>query len=347
MALLDRSEPTEPSRRGDTARPIARRSGPALGKSLLGLALVLALLAGVGAVYQAVATGRAQRAQPAPGAMVDVGGHRLHIACSGAGSPTVVLDAALGNMSAHWAWVQQEIARTTRVCAYDRAGLGWSELRPGPRDAAHIAGELHTLLGNAGIPGPYVMVGHSFGGLYTQLYAARYADEVAGVVLVESSHPEQFTRLPDGPKNYDMARRLYTVAPVLARLGAVRLFGLSDPPAGLPAEQRAQIDACAGSTRHAATTAEEFRAAPDTIRQAGALRGLGNLPLAVVSAAEQRPRLARPAERTRRSVDQQHPPCDQRSDPHVRRRRPDHARMTSAAIVEVVDAVRTDRPIAR
>ena len=165
------------------ARTIARRCG----KALLGLVLVLALLAGVGAVYQAVATGRAQRAQPAPGVLVDVAGHRLHLACVGEGSPTVVLDAALGNMSAHWALVQQEVARTTRVCTYDRAGLGWSEPGPGPRDAAHITSELHTLLANAGIPGPYVMVGHSFGGLYTQLFAARYADQVAAVVLVESS----------------------------------------------------------------------------------------------------------------------------------------------------------------
>jgi pimeloyl-ACP methyl ester carboxylesterase len=217
------------------------------------LVLVLALLAGAGVVYQAVATGRAQRAQPAPGAMVDVGGHRLHIACVGQGGPTVVLDAALGNMSAHWARVQQEVARTTRVCAYDRAGLGWSEPGPGPRDADHITSELHTLLGNAGIPGPYVMVGHSFGGLYTQLFAARYPEQVAGVVLVESSHPQQFTRLPDGPQNYEMARRMYTIAPVLARLGVVRLFDLSAPPADFPVGQRAQIEAWAGSTRHVAT----------------------------------------------------------------------------------------------
>jgi hypothetical protein len=150
MTLLDRSEPVTPPTRGGTARTIARRSG----KALLGLVLVLALLAGVGAVYQAVATGRAQRAQPAPGAMVDVAGHRMHLACVGEGSPTVILDAALGNMSAHWALVQQEVARTTRVCTYDRAGLGWSEPGPSPRDAAHITSELHTLLGNAGIPGP-------------------------------------------------------------------------------------------------------------------------------------------------------------------------------------------------
>src|ERR671921_1872493 len=149
MALLDRSGPGALPTRGGTARTIARRCGKALGRSLLGLVLVLVLLAGVGAVYQAVATGRAQRAQPAPGVLVDVGGHRLHIACSGVGSPTVILDAALGNMSAHWAWVQQEVARTTRVCAYDRAGLGRSEPGPEPRDAAHITSELHTLLGNA------------------------------------------------------------------------------------------------------------------------------------------------------------------------------------------------------
>jgi pimeloyl-ACP methyl ester carboxylesterase len=264
MTLLGRSEPTRPSIRGCTARTIAPRSG----KALLGLVLVLALLAGAGAVYQAVATGRAQRVQPAPGVLVDVGAHRLHLACIGEGSPTVVLDAALGNMSTHWALVQQEVARTTRVCAYDRAGLGWSEPGPGPRDAAHITSELHTLLGNAGIPGPYVMVGHSFGGLYTQLYAARYADQVAGVVLVEASHPQQFIRPPDGQQNYEQARRLYTIAPVLAWLGVVRLFDLSAPPPGLPAGQRAQIDAWAGSTRHFATTAEEFRAAPDTMAQA-------------------------------------------------------------------------------
>jgi len=122
--------------------------------------------------------------------MVDVGGHRLHIACRGEGGPTVVLDAALGNMSTHWTWVQQELAQTGRVCAYDRAGLGWSEPGPEPRDARQVTSELHALLTNASIPGPYVMVGHSFGGLYAQLYAARYPDQVAGVVLVESSHPQ-------------------------------------------------------------------------------------------------------------------------------------------------------------
>src|SRR3712207_6971469 len=115
------------------------------GKALLWLVIVVLVLAVVGAIYQAIATQRAEQAHPPPGEMVDVGGHRLHIACRGEGGPTVVLDAALGNMSTHWTWVQQELAQTGRVCAYDRAGLGWSEPGPEPRDARQVTSELHAL----------------------------------------------------------------------------------------------------------------------------------------------------------------------------------------------------------
>jgi pimeloyl-ACP methyl ester carboxylesterase len=340
---MHRPEPTRPSSHGGTRRTIARRAG----KAILGLVLVVALLAGVGAVYQAVATGRAQRAQPAPGVLVDVGGHRMHIACIGEGGPTVVLDAALGNMSAHWALVQQEVARTTRVCAYDRAGLGWSETGPGPRDAAHITSELHTLLGNAGIPGPYVIVGHSFGGLYAQLYAARYAEQVAGVVLVESSHAQQFTRLPGGQQNYQQIRWLYTVAPVLAWSGVVRLFDLSAPPPDLPAGQRAQIEAWAGSTRHVTTTADEFAATQATTAQVGAAGNLGDRPLAVVTAGQQDPNwLELQNELAALSTNSSHQVIDEATHTSVVDD-PGHAGVTSAAIVEVVDAARTDRPLAR
>jgi pimeloyl-ACP methyl ester carboxylesterase len=130
--------------------------------------------------------------------MVDVGGYSLHINCVGQGSPTVVLDAGSGGFSAQWVRVQREVSGTTRVCAYDRAGMGWSEMGPQPRDAKQITGELHTLLGKAGIEGPYVLVGHSFGGMYMQTYAARYPDEVAGVALVDSStDPDQFSQRPE------------------------------------------------------------------------------------------------------------------------------------------------------
>jgi pimeloyl-ACP methyl ester carboxylesterase len=131
--------------------------------------------------------------------MVDMGGHRLHIDCVGQGSPTVILESGLGNMSADWANVQPEVAKTTRVCTYDRAGTGWSEPGPEPRDPQQIARELHTLLGNARIDGPYVLVGQSFGGLYVRMYAARFPQEVEGMVLVDASHPDMWTRLPPEP----------------------------------------------------------------------------------------------------------------------------------------------------
>src|SRR5829696_4783556 len=173
-----------------TARRIMRR----IWRPLLGLVVVLLALAVAGATYQAIATERAERAYPPPGEMVGVGGYSLHINCVGQGNPTVLLDAGSGGFSAHWVRVQREVSDTTRVCSYDRAGMGWSEMGPEPRDARQISSELHTLLGKAGIDGPYVLVGHSFGGMYMQTYAARYPDEVAGVALVDSSSdPDQFS----------------------------------------------------------------------------------------------------------------------------------------------------------
>src|SRR5215210_6539689 len=170
--------------------------------------------------------------------MVGVGGYRLHINCVGQGNPTVVLDAGSGGMSAHWVRVQREVSGTTRVCAYDRAGMGWSEMGPDPRDAKQITSELHTLLKGAGIEGPYVLVGHSFGGMYMQTYAARYPDEVAGVVLVDSStDPDQFSHQPVMQDSHRPQKQSFAVGSQLARfgvslparLGVVRLLFKLDP----------------------------------------------------------------------------------------------------------------------
>jgi pimeloyl-ACP methyl ester carboxylesterase len=239
-----------------------------IGRALLWSAVALLALAAVGAVYQAVATERAERAYPAPGEMVDVGGYRLHIDCAGRGGPTVVLDGGAGEMSADWALVQKEVSGTTRVCAYDRAGMGWSETGPEPRDAERISGELHALLEGAGIEGPYVPAGRSFGGLYMQTYAARYPDEVAGLALVESSHPEQFSYRSVARDSNEPQERAPSVVPrlarlgvsLLARVGVVRLLSELDPASPeLPPRQRAQIDALTPSTRQVSTTALEFR----------------------------------------------------------------------------------------
>ena len=314
------------------------------GKALLWLVVVLLVLAVVGVIYQVIATQRAEQAYPPPGEMVDVGGHRLHIACVGQGSPTVVLEAALGTTSAHWVRVQREVADTARVCAYDRAGMGWSEKGPEPRDAERVTGELHALLEGAGTEGPYVLVGHSYGGVYARAYAASYPADVAGMVLVDSSHPEQFERLPDGPENYDQARRLFAVAPILARLGVIRLFDLLPVPTELPAPQRAQVEAFNPSTRQVATTAEEFRATPETTAQVRGARSLGDKPLAVVSAGKQSPAwLELQDELAALSSDSTHRVVEGATHVSLLYDRRD-AQVTSTAIFKVVEAVRNDQP---
>jgi pimeloyl-ACP methyl ester carboxylesterase len=326
---------------------MARRIMRWTGKAILWLVIALLVLAIVGAIYQTIATARAERAHPPPGKMIDVGDHRMHIDCVGQGSPTVVLDTALGAMSASWVRVQQEVSGTTRVCAYDRAGMGWSQSGPEPRDAKQVAGELHALLEGAGIDGPYVLVGHSFGGLYMQTYAARYPEEVAGVALIESSHPEQFSRLPEARDNYEQTKRLYTVASLLARIGAVRLFNLSPAPPELPQQQRAQIAALNPSTRQVSTTAQEFHATPQTTAHARSLRSLGDKPLAVVSAGTQSSGwLELQTDLATLSPNSMHRVVEGASHTSVVYERSD-AQATSAAIVEVVAAVRNDRPLAR
>lgn len=134
-----------------------------------------------------------------PGRLVDIGGYQLHISCLGKGSPTVILDAGIGGFSLDWISVQRALADKIQVCAYDRAGYGWSDPGPSPRATDRIVDELHRLLINAGLQPPFVLVGHSFGGYNVQYYAKLYPGETAGLVLVDSSHPQQAERLPDIP----------------------------------------------------------------------------------------------------------------------------------------------------
>ena len=161
---------------------------------LLGLLVTLVALAGIGATYQAIATARDARTFPPTGQLVDVGGYKLHIQCVGEGSPTVVTENGLGGSSPDWSLVQPAVSQTTRICSYDRAGSGWSEAGPTPRTSQQIATELHTLLINGRVPGPYVLVGHSAGGMHVQVYASQYPDEVAGVVLVDPTPAQLIMR---------------------------------------------------------------------------------------------------------------------------------------------------------
>lgn len=164
-------------------------------RSGLALFALITLVLAVGAVYQ-FAESRSDIAKyPAPGKLVDVGGYRLHLLCMGYGSPTVVFESGVADDSLTWSAVQPAIAKTTRTCSYDRAGYGWSDPSPKVRDAKTIAEELHTLLEDAGVSGPLILVGHSAGGLYVREYAALYRSEVDAMVLVDASAPYQYERM--------------------------------------------------------------------------------------------------------------------------------------------------------
>ncbi len=159
-----------------------------------------------------------------PGRLVDAGGLRLHLHCMGAGGPAVVFEAALGGSSISWSLIQPEVARLTRACSYDRAGFGWSEAGPMPRTAGRVADELHVLLDRGGVAPPFVLVGHSFGGLVMRIFAARHPTEVAGLVLVDPAHPEDWvTPAPKEQAKIDRGMRLCRSGSTAARFGAARL----------------------------------------------------------------------------------------------------------------------------
>lgn len=176
-----------------------RRALTGRGRWLLTPVMVFLAAASVGATVENVVAGGVESAYPAPGKTYPVGDHRLHLDCRGTGGPTVVLFNGMGEFSASWARITDPISATTRVCAYDRAGQGWSDDVASPQDAVTAAQDLHALLVAAGEHGPYVLVGHSIGGDYALTYAARYPEQVAGLVLLDSSSPEQFTRMPAYP----------------------------------------------------------------------------------------------------------------------------------------------------
>ena len=241
-------------------------------------------LAAVGGVYQAVSERLDGDTYTMPGQLVDVGGHRLHLNCTGSGSPVVVLESGGGATSSSWGWIAPAVARDTTVCTYDRAGRGWSEAASGSQDGVALATDLHTLLEQAGVKGPYVLVGHSFGGLYALNFAALYPEQVAGMVLLDSTPPDALEGLPTFPRSHALLRRANAVFPSLARVGITRVVAdLSH--AELPPVARDRERAFEATARGARSTRDEWAEAAHAMEQARALTSLGDRPLVVVTAA--------------------------------------------------------------
>src|SRR5687767_1304533 len=165
-------------------------------RALIGFAVLFMAAAVVGALYQWTLSRKELAATPSPGRLVAVGGHRLHIWCPGEGAPTVILETGLAGSSVDWGFVQPEVARFTRVCSYDRAGMGYSDPGPFPRTTRRIARELSALIERSGIDGPVVLAGASSGGLPVRLFASEYGPRAAGLVLVDASHEDQGDDVP-------------------------------------------------------------------------------------------------------------------------------------------------------
>jgi pimeloyl-ACP methyl ester carboxylesterase len=263
------------------------RQSAMTGYALLNLSIefaaLIATLAFVGTIYQVVATRVGERKYPPPGRLVDVGGYRLHIHCSGSedesGGPTVVMDAGIGECSPGWGLVQSEVARFARVCTYDRAGLGWSDSAPTARTSLQIVNELHALLTNAEIKRPYIMVGHSFGGLNMRLYASQFPEEVAGLVQVDASHEDWPIRLP----------LLIRVGLLTAPLGIPRLFARlvlsANPIFAGDSKYPSAYRAMATCTKYLDAVRREWAGVEESWRQArDSEKSLGDRPLLVLLA---------------------------------------------------------------
>lgn len=223
-----------------------------------GAVVIFPVLAG--ATYQGVATAIERRQFPHPGQLIDVGGHQLHIYCTGDGSPTVVLEAPAIGMSAAWALVQPALAEDARTCSYDRAGLGWSETGEQRFDPAAVPDQLHALLEGAGEHAPYVLAGQNLGASFATIYASRYPGEVEALVLVDAPSAD----VSGAPAR--TTRQFVHAAPWLARAGILRATRiLSRNAAGLPEPAAGALRAFLNRPDHLTRAALEISRWEDTV----------------------------------------------------------------------------------
>ena len=241
---------------------------------LLIVVIVLAVAAGV--LYENISETRDRRFHPMLGQRVDVGGYKMHIHCVGQGSPTVILDSGLGDSYFSWHKVQPQIAKFTRVCSYDRAGMGYSDSSPRARTSEVIAEELHRLLQSAAVAPPYILVAHSMGGFDVRLFASLYRKDIAGMVLVDASHPEQQKRFPPALNDMDATwLREQEFLEFTMPFGIPRFLGFCDEDAAARAPE------C--NFHSVRETVAELKAIRESAAQTAAAGSLGDIPLEVLS----------------------------------------------------------------
>ncbi|MBK9121630.1 MAG: alpha/beta hydrolase [Chloroflexi bacterium] len=256
--------------------------------------IIGALIAGaavIGGLYQAYAVRRDRRAHARPGVLADAGGFNLHLLVMGedTGKPTVILEGGMAAFALNWHWAQTELAQDTRVVAYDRAGFGWSDTSPSRRDAQTCARELRAALSSAGITGPYVLAGWSFGGLVVRVFADLYPNEVVGLVLVDASHPDQWKHMPI-PNADRILARMMRFQGELCRFGYGRVVKGAAKliTSGMPPDIAAPIVAHTALRSCWVTESQQAAAWNDHSRpQINTAKPLGDLPVMVLGVSEQ------------------------------------------------------------
>jgi pimeloyl-ACP methyl ester carboxylesterase len=310
--------------------------------------IAMMALASVGAGYETVREHLDASAYPMTGQLVDVGGHRLHLQCTGSGTPTVVLQPGGGDMSSAMGWIAPAVADHTRVCVYDRAGRGWSDPSDATQDGKQIATDLHTLLHRAHVPGPYVLAGHSFGGLYVRIFAARYPGEVAGMVLIDSTGsalPASASAQTWGPD--DILARASVLASTSARLGVGRLIGLAGY-GSLPQQSGDEVRAKIATSTSLRSAIDEFIQANASEHEAASLVGFGHKPLFVLTAGSgsNAAWIATQKRTATLSTNSVQHVVDGATHPYLILKQEDAA-VTAQAIVDVVSSVRNNQPLVK
>jgi pimeloyl-ACP methyl ester carboxylesterase len=271
---------------GDAGTTQRNRFGMWFKRGLRTLFLLLVLLGTTGLGYQAVATWIDARNYLPAGQLTNVGGYMLHIHCTGAGSPTIILESGLGGTSLDWSLVQPELAKNNQVCSYDRAGLGWSEPNPTgtPRTGQSVVQDLHTLLRNTGITGPYILVGLSAGGMYVQMYANQYPEDVLGLVLLDPTPAQLMATFAEEERQRLLpSLGQFRLIQKLEPFGLLRLLPLpgSESLSKLPSETRDAIRAVNLRTGAADALYEEAAGFETSIMQTASLEP-SQLPLTVI-----------------------------------------------------------------